>query len=120
MLDITQLITTPQRIKKSRISFFTSDGRDAFYDYLDELNDVNDTCILFPKKIIERAFKESPIIVKDLRKAFSQEGTHRNGESGIKKILMGHSLKSDVNLMHYNYQSEDDLKSIYDRAMKSV
>ncbi len=30
---------------------------------------------------------------------------------------MGHSLKGDIDLMHYNTQSEGDLKKIYDRAM---
>ena len=34
-----------------------------------------------------------------------------------KKILMGHSLKGDVDLMHYNAQSPDDLKKIYDKVM---
>ena len=35
----------------------------------------------------------------------------------IKKILMGHSLKGDVDLNHYNAQSEEDLKKIYDKVM---
>jgi hypothetical protein len=30
---------------------------------------------------------------------------------------MGHSLKGDVDLMHYNCQSEEDLKKIYDKVM---
>jgi hypothetical protein len=30
---------------------------------------------------------------------------------------MGHSIKGDVDLMHYNYQSEEDLKKIYDDVM---
>ena len=29
----------------------------------------------------------------------------------------GHSLKGDVDLMHYNAQNEEDLKRIYDRVM---
>ncbi|GAG67637.1 unnamed protein product [marine sediment metagenome] len=32
---------------------------------------------------------------------------------------MGHSLKGDVDLMHYNYQSEEDLKQIYDKVMNT-
>jgi integrase/recombinase XerD len=66
---------------------------------------------------LERLFEESPIQVKDLRKFFSQEWDRRGGPTSIKKILMGHSLKGDVDLMHYNAQSEKDLKKIYDKVM---
>jgi len=30
---------------------------------------------------------------------------------------MGYSLKGDVDLMHYNAQSEEDLKQIYDKVI---
>ena len=66
---------------------------------------------------MEKLFKDAPIQVKDLRKYFSQEWDRRGGPTSIKKILMGHSLKGDVDLMHYNYQSEEDLKQIYDKVM---
>jgi hypothetical protein len=33
---------------------------------------------------------------------------------------MGHSLKGDVDLMHYNYQSPEDLKKIYDKVMGNL
>ena len=55
--------------------------------------------------------------MKDLRKAFSQEWDRRGGPTSIKKILMGHSLKGDVDLSHYNAQPEEDLKKIYDKVM---
>ena len=103
--------------KKSRVSFFTIDARDAFCDYLDELNNVKESDVFFPKRTTERVFKESPIMVKDLRKAFSQEWDRRGGPTSIKKILMGHSLKGDVDLMHYNTQSAEDLKKVYDKVM---
>jgi integrase/recombinase XerD len=60
-----------------------------------------------------------PLQVKDLRKFFSQEWDRRGGPTSIKKILMGHSLRNDVDLMHYNAQSPDDLKQIYDKVMNS-
>ena len=44
----------------------------------------------------------------------------RGGPTSIKKILMGHSLKGDVDLMHYNCQSEEDLKKIYDKVMSNL
>jgi integrase/recombinase XerD len=49
---------------------------------------------------------------KNLRKYFSQEFNRIGGPTSIKKILMGHSLKGDVDLMYYNAQSEEDLKNI--------
>ena len=55
--------------------------------------------------------------VKNFRKFFSQEWDRNGGPTSIKKILMGHSIKGDVDLMHYNFQSEGDLKKIYDKAM---
>jgi len=32
---------------------------------------------------------------------------------------VGYSLKDDLDLMHYNCQSEEDLKKIYDKVMNS-
>ena len=55
--------------------------------------------------------------MKDLRKFFSQEWDRRGGPTSIKKIIMGHSTRHDVDLSHYNYQSEEDLKKIYDKVM---
>ena len=72
---------------------------------------------MFNKSHLERIFHDTPIKVKDLRKFFSQEWDRRGGPTSIKKILMGHSLRNDVDLMHYNAQSPDDLKRIYDRVM---
>lgn len=75
--------------------------------------------VLFGITHLERLFRNAPIRIKDLRKFFSQEWERRGGSTGIKKIPMGHSLKGDVYLMHYNYQSEEDLKKIYDCVMLS-
>jgi len=101
---------------KSRVSFLTTKTKDLLQIYI---NGKENGKTLFPQKTIERGFKNSPIRVKDLRKAFSQEWTRRQGDTGIKKILMGHSLRNDVDLMHYNAQSEEDLKRIYDKIMNN-
>ncbi len=66
---------------------------------------------------MSKIITNAPIRVKELRKYFSQEWDRRGGPTSIKKILMGHSLKGDVDLMHYNCQSEEDLKKIYDKVM---
>jgi integrase/recombinase XerD len=69
---------------------------------------------------LEGNFRKTDIRVKHLRKYFSQEWDIRGGATSIKKILMGHSLKGDVDLMHYNCQSDEDLKKIYDKIMTTI
>lgn len=44
----------------------------------------------------------------------------RGGPTSIKKILMGHGPKGDVDLNHYNAQSEENLKRIYDRMFSDL
>ena len=61
--------------------------------------------------------EDAPYQVKDLHKFFSQELDKRRGSKSIKKILIGPFLKGDVDLMHYNAKSEEDLKKIYDKLM---
>jgi integrase/recombinase XerD len=105
------------KTKMSRISFFNNEAKYALSKYLTYFhNDVN-LKVLFSSSHISRLFRKSPIKVKDFRKYFSQEWDRRGGPTSIKKILMGHSLKGDVDLMHYNAQSEEDLKKIYDKVM---
>jgi len=105
------------KTKQSRVSFFTYNTKHILSEYINYFNNNNNFSKLFPQGWIERKFRNAPIKVKDLRKFFSQEWDRRGGPTSIKKILMGHSLKGDVDLMHYNYQSEEDLKRIYDKVM---
>ena len=102
--------------KKSRISFFNEETKQSILDYLPLFHEDNRLTCLFSQSHIKGIFRDAPLKVKDLRKWFSQEWTRRGGPSGIKKLLMGHSLRGDVDLMHYNYQSEEDLKRIYDKV----
>ena len=105
------------KTKHSRISFFTEETGMAIDEYIAYFNYDRNLKQLFSPSHISRLFRDAPIKVKDLRKAFSQEWDRRGGQTSIKKILMGHSLKGDVDLMHYNAQSEGDLKKIYDKIM---
>jgi integrase/recombinase XerD len=107
------------KTKRSRISFFTDDAKHALSEYVEFYHSHNGLKCLFSQTHIERLFRngKASIQVKDLRKYFSQIWDRNGGATSIKKILMGHSLKGDVDLQHYNYQSEDDLKMIYDRVM---
>jgi integrase/recombinase XerD len=105
------------KTKQSRVSFFTNSTKGTLLEYLNFLDASSNLSSLFPQRWIEKKFRDAPIKVKQLRKYFSQEWDRRGGPTPLKKILMGHSLKGDVDLMHYNYQSEEDLKQIYDKVM---
>jgi integrase/recombinase XerD len=100
------------KTKKTRVASFNKEAQLTLDEYIKK----SGLRVLFYKKSILDTFKELPIQVKDLRKFFSQEWDRRGGPTSIKKILMGHSLKGDVDLMHYNCQSEEDLKKIYDKV----
>jgi integrase len=108
------------KTQRSRISFFNVDAQKALSEYLEYFNDGNELKVRFCQSHLSRIFKDSPVKIKDFRKFFSQEWDRRGGPTSIKKILMGHSLKGDVDLMHYNCQSEEDLKKIYDKVMCSI
>ena len=109
------------KTKCSRISFFTQESKQALSEYIEFYQNNNGLKCLFSQTHIERLFRngKASIQVKDLRKYFSQQWDRLGGPTSIKKILMGHSLKGDVDLMHYNCQSEEDLKKIYNKVMGS-
>ena len=101
-----------------RVSFFTNKTASILHKYIIEFNGQNQKKHLWNKITMERKFRQSPIRLKLLRKVFSSRWDRKGGQTSIKKILMGHSLRGDVDLIHYNYQSEEDLKRIYDKVMK--
>jgi len=100
------------KTKQSRITFFSTQAQQALTEYLKYFNNGSILSVLFGKTHVERAFTPSPIRVKDLRKFFSQQWDRNGGPTSIKRMLMGHS--GDVDSIHYNFQSIDDLKQIYD------
>ena len=104
------------KTKRERIAFFNQETKIALSEYIPYYQNHGISEYLFPQHISYETFRHAPIKVKDLRKFFSQEWDRKGGPTSIKKILMGHSLKGDVDLMHYNYQSEEDLKKIYDKV----
>ena len=105
------------KTKRNKIAIFNNETQEALQDYLDYFNNPGDLKSLFSLSHTIRLFRDSKVKVKDLRKFFSQEWDKRGEPTSIKKILMGRSLKGDVDLMHYNYQSKEDLKQIYDKVM---
>ena len=94
---------------KSWISFFTEQIQRVLSDYLTYFNSGCLDKKLFAKRTIQKEFKTAPIRVKQLRKYFSQEWDRQSGPTSIKKLLMGHSTRGNVDLSHYNAQSEEDL-----------
>ena len=105
------------KTQRSRVSFFDIEAQGALSEYLAYFNNGGKLDRLFSQTHMTRLFKKAPIKTKELRKFFSQDWDRRGGPTSIKKILMGHSLKGDVDLQHYNFQSEADLKQIYDKVM---
>jgi integrase/recombinase XerD len=105
------------KTQRSRISFFNYESQKALKEYFQYFNNGSNLKTLFSQTHLTHQFRNAPIRVKQLRKFFSQEWDRRGGATSIKKILMGHSLKGDIDLQHYNAQSEEDLKRIYDKVM---
>ena len=103
------------KTKKHRIALFNKEAKHAIEKYLQLFSNSNRIKHLFSKRQCERMFSKTPLQVKDLRKFFSQEWDRRGGPTSIKKLLMGH--RGDVDLKHYNAQSEDDLKRMYDKVV---
>jgi integrase len=103
------------KTKESRITFFNTKAQQALTEYLQFFNNDSLCTYLFGKTHVERLFHNAPIQVKDLRKYFSQKWDRNGGPTSIKKMLMGHS--GDVDSLHYNGQSTDDLIKIYNKIM---
>jgi integrase/recombinase XerD len=119
MINHDPRIRQTTKTKRSRVSFFTEETKQALTEYLEYYHQNNYLKCLFSQTHVERLFRNGhiPIRVKDLRKFFSQEWDRRGGPGGIKKTIMGHSTRGDIDLSHYNNQSDEDLKKIYDKVM---
>ena len=72
-----------------RVSFFNQEAQEAIMEYIEFFDNGSNLTCLFNQSHISRIFKDAPILVKDLRKFFSQECDRRGGPTSIKKILMG-------------------------------
>jgi len=116
-IDLERRIVYVRKSKTGhqRIAFFNQEAQEELQMFLQEFKD-NDSDVLFYFHRTQKVFSKLNIRVKDLRKFFSQEWDRQGGATSIKKILMGHSLNGDVDLNHYNVQSEEDLKKIYDQV----
>jgi integrase len=105
---------------KSRMAFFNQETQKVLVEYFEFFHNGNNLQNLFTQSHLTRIFKDTQLKIKDTRKFFSQEWDRRGGATGIKKLIMGHSIRSDVDMCHYNGQNIEDLKRIYDKVMGAL
>ncbi len=98
---------------EDRVTFFSEEAKEALVDYL---NIAEDQYCLFSKKSLNYHLGKlnTNLRIKHMRKFFSQQSDRLGMPTAVKKILMGHSLRGDVDLSHYDFQDDEELKKIYD------
>ena len=102
---------------EDRITFFSEETSEALKDYLRTTANrpfIKDTIIKDFRKLDVRVGR-TPLRMKHIRKFFSQQSDRLGMPTAVKKILMGHSLRGDIDLSHYDFQDEEELKKIYDK-----
>ena len=102
---------------EDRITFFSDEAKEALVDYL---NFVENQFYVFSKKSLNYHLVKlnTNLRMKHMRKFFSQQSDRLGMPTAVKKILMGHSLQGDVDLSHYDFKDEEELKKIYDKYWK--
>ncbi len=116
---------------EDRITFFSEEAKEWLLKYLATNPDPDK---LFAKSslkhiwtLIQVKIGNIPFRLKHCRKFFSQQSDRLGMPTAIKKMLMGHVLSdeefviprgSDIDLSHYDFQDEEELKKIYDKYWK--
>ncbi len=110
---------------EDRVTFFSKEAQTVLDEYLNAFKPSNP---LFSKKSILHQFSklDTRLKIKHMRKFFSQQSDRLGMPTAIKKMLMGHVVSneefvfstSDVDLSHYDFQDEEELKKIYDKYWK--
>ncbi|ADB58522.1 integrase family protein [Archaeoglobus profundus DSM 5631] len=103
---------------EDRVTFFSKEAQDVLEEYLNTFKPSNP---LFSKKSLLHQFSklDTRLRMKHMRKFFSQQSDRLGMPTAVKKILMGHSTAGDVDLSHYDFQDEEELKKIYDEYWKN-
>lgn len=120
-IDDIDLIQNRILIKKSktgkqRYVFFNDEVKRVLKRYINAYKKDNSLKYLFGECRISRAFRNSPIRIKQLRKYFIQAWHRQKGSYPIGEILLGHSTRSNVSLKHYLRFSLDEIKEEYMRV----
>ncbi|WP_280959709.1 site-specific integrase [Archaeoglobus profundus] len=115
---------------EDRITFFNLEAQEALLEYLSAVK-LKPKDKPFSAKSIYHHFSKLntragkvKLRMKHMRKFFSQQSDRLGMPTAIKKILMGHVISDeefviprglDVDLTHYDFQDEEELKKIYDK-----
>ncbi|ADT84818.1 hypothetical protein TERMP_01843 [Thermococcus barophilus MP] len=116
-----RLNTHQTKTRQARVVFFTSEVQELLEDYI-RTHRPNVNLPLATIAQLQRPFrKKSPLRnqklrPKHMRKFFAQEWDRRNGNATIKKMLMGHSIRYDINALHYSHHTVDELQDAYDKV----
>ncbi len=102
---------------EDRITFFSEEAKLALQNYLSVRR--SSSIYLFPESTIRKKIRRCSknLRMKHMRKFFSQQSDRLGMPTAIKKMLIGHVV-SDVDLGHYDFQDEEELKKIYDKYWK--
>ncbi|AIY89875.1 tyrosine-type recombinase/integrase [Geoglobus acetivorans] len=102
---------------EDRVTFFSREAQEVLQEYLSV---VKPDKLPFSKKSLLYHFGKlnTSLRMKHMRKFFSQQSDRLGMPTAIKKMLMGHSMRNDVDLGHYDFQDEEELKKIYDKYWK--
>nr|WP_240912518.1 tyrosine-type recombinase/integrase [Thermococcus sp. LS2] len=119
------LNTSMTKTKQARVTFFTKEVQELLQHYIDTYNPpLADPIATVPQ--LQRPFrKKSPLRnqklrPKHMRKFFAQEWDRRNGNATIKKMLMGHSIRYDINALHYSHHTIEEIQEIYDKVFGNL
>ncbi|AHL22787.1 Integrase [Thermococcus nautili] len=123
-----RLIRVPPSVAKTgqpRVTFITKEVQGLLKKYIERYNPEPDKPVIsyfsLEKPFIRRAeLINQPIRPKHMRKFFSQEWDRRNGNATVKKLLMGHSIRGDINVLHYSHHTPESLQSVYDEVFKKL
>jgi len=105
---------------EDRVTFFSKEAQvllSYFLEICDEETPFNARSIRYLRERYPDAFKINQLDfqLKLCRKFFSQQSDRLGMPTAVKKILMGHSTRNDIDLSHYDFQDEEELRKIYDR-----
>ncbi|ALM76044.1 hypothetical protein TBCH5v1_2143 [Thermococcus barophilus] len=114
------LKTYQTKTRQTRVTFFTQEVQELLEDYIRTYNpNMNQPLATIPQ--MQRPFRRKSSLrnqklrPKHMRKFFAQEWDRRNGNATIKKLLMGHSIRYDINALHYSHHTVDELQESYEK-----
>ncbi|WP_171814828.1 tyrosine-type recombinase/integrase [Thermococcus litoralis] len=113
------------KTNRARVTFFTKEVQKLLKRYVQKYNlkpeDNIVTYFALEKPFLKKnELKTQPIRPKHMRKFFSQEWDRKNGNSTVKKLLMGHSIREDINVLHYSHHTPEELKQLYDTVFGNL